>query len=478
MPEFSKTPHSIRQKIFRAFLLVVVITLALLWLLQIVLFDIIYQNARVSEVEATARHIKLYLNDATFYKMLGETASKTDSCASLYKSGGSAVYEAQNTTSCLIHALSITDRQSLIEASGESALYAVSYDPVSEEYAFAEISGKLFKGVSNIIYIEKVSHNGDECYLVLDAAVSPTGTVKKATASFLITLSVILVGVAIFLANITAKRIASPIAAISNQAKNLSHASYEPVESSSLELIELNDSLKTAANDLKCVERQRTELIANLSHDLRTPLSLISGYAEMMRDIPSEVTEENLTTIINEVNRLNSLVNDLLDISLIESGRRTPSPAVFDLSLLLDKTVAQYRELTAKEGYRFNFTPQGELYVNADKAMILQVISNLLNNAMTHTGNDKTVTVKTVATETAVAVEVSDTGCGIDPDKLPLIWERYYKVDDAHKRAAKGTGLGLSIVRSVITAHKGRYGVRSLKDHGSTFWFELPLHKS
>ena len=226
------------------------------------------------------------------------------------------------------------------------------------------------------------------------------------------------------------------------------------------------------------IERQRTELIANLSHDLRTPLSLISGYAEMMRDIPSEVTEENLTTIINEVNRLNSLVNDLLDMSLIESGRRTPSPIVFDLSLLLDKTVAQYRELTAKEGYRFDFTPQGELYVNADKAMILQVISNLLNNAMTHTGGDKTVTVKTVVSENAVAVEVSDSGCGIDPDKLPLIWERYYKVDDAHKRAAKGTGLGLSIVRSVITAHKGRYGVRSLKDHGSTFWFELPLLKT
>jgi len=112
----------------------------------------------------------------------------------------------------------------------------------------------------------------------------------------------------------------------------------------------------------------------------------------------------------------------------------------------------------------------------ADEGMILQAFTNLLNNAMTYTGDDKTVHIETILQNNSVAVEITDTGSGIEPDKLPLIWERYYKVDDTHKRAAKGTGLGLSIVRNIITAHSGRYGVRSTVEKGSTFWFELPLY--
>lgn len=453
----------------------VVIVLALLWLLQIVLFDVIYSNVRLNEVKATARHATLYLNEATFHKTLGDTANKTDSCASLLHEDGTVAYAAENTATCLIHALVLSERQSLIAASDEIGLFGVTYDPVTEEYTFTSISGGIVKGASNIIYTQKVTHNGESYYLVLDATVSPVGTVKKATASFLITLSLVLVTIALLLANFTAKRIARPIAEMSREAKKLAKGQYTPIASHAIELDELNDALVTAANDLGKVERQRTELIANLSHDLRTPLTLIGGYAEMMRDLPSEITEENLNTVITEVNRLNSLVNDLLDISLLETGQRVPEMRIFDLTETLAKTVAQYRELTARDGYRFDFTPSGALYVKADEGMILQAFTNLLNNAMTYTGEDKTVSVRAEIRENAVAVEISDTGCGIAPEKLPLIWERYYKVDDAHKRAAKGTGLGLSIVRNIITSHNGRYGVRSTVDKGSTFWFELPL---
>jgi len=436
----------------------------------------IYSNVRLNEVKATARHATLYLNKATFHKTLADTAKKTDSCATLLTEDGNVAYEVETTASCLIHSLILNERQELIAATEEKALYGVSYDPISEEYTFASVSSGILKGASNIIYVEKVIHNGESYYLVLDATVSPVGTVKKATASFLITLSLVLVTIALLLANFTAKRIASPIADMSREAKKLATGKYTPVISHSIELDELNEALVTAASDLGKVERQRIELIANLSHDLRTPLTLISGYAEMMRDLPSEVTAENLTTIVDETNRLNSLVNDLLDVSLLENGQRTPAPRVFDLTETLKTTVAQYRELTEHEGYRFEFEPQDEIFVMADEGMILQAFTNLLNNAMTYTGDDKTVHIETILQNNSVAVEITDTGSGIEPDKLPLIWERYYKVDDTHKRAAKGTGLGLSIVRNIITAHSGRYGVRSTVEKGSTFWFELPLY--
>ena len=473
-PEKQKTKRTIRTKIFTAFLLIIVITLALLWLAQVVLFDLVYSNVRINEVKATAHHVKLYLDDATFFRSLGDASAKTDMCAEVIDQDGSALYDAENTGSCLLHSLTVSERRELIEMAEDGALYSVSYNPVTEEYEVDSLSGSILTGATNIMYVEAISHNGTTLYLVLDATVAPIGTVKKASASFLITLSAILVVVAVFLANLTAKLIASPIGEISREAKKLSKGSYTAVDSHSIELDELNQALLTASIELEKVEHQRQELIANLSHDLRTPLSLISGYAEMMRDLPSEVTEENLTTIVEEAKRLTSLVNDMLDISLLENGKRTPAPTVFSLTEMLKTTIRQYRELTAKDGYTFSFDPADSVVVTADEAMISQVFSNLLNNAMTYTGSDKSVTIEQIVENGAVRIEVSDTGDGIEPDKLPLIWERYYKIDDAHKRAAKGTGLGLSIVRSVISAHGGRYGVRSTVGKGSTFWFELP----
>ena len=440
----------------------IVLTLALLWLSQVVLFDFVYSNVRTGEVETTARHVKLSLNDASFYKTLADASGKNDICAEVVSPDGSVVFDAENSGSCLVHSLTQSERLELIGMVSDSALFSITYDPITEEY-HVESLGTLVMGGSNILYVEKISHNGDTVYLVLDATVAPVGTVKKATASFLITLSFLLLIVAGILANYTAKRIADPIGAISKEAKKLSFGKYSPVESNSTEIDELNDSLVAAAQDLK-----------KLEHDLRTPLTLISGYAEMMRDMPSEVTEENLTTILDETRRLSSLVNDMLDISLIENGKRTPKPVTFSLTEAIRDTLSQYRELTAKDGYQFIYHGDCEVFVTADRAMILQVVSNLLNNAMTYTGDDKTVTVTQLVECETVRIEIADTGYGIPPDQLPLIWERYYKIDDAHKRAVRGTGLGLSIVKTVISTHGGRYGVRSTLGVGSVFWFELP----
>ena len=470
-----KTKPTIRTKIFSALTAVIVMALALLWLCQVVLFDTVYSNVRISEIKATARHIKLFTDSNSFFVILGDTAAKNDICAEIVNTDGSVAYSAENTSTCLLHSLSVTERRELLALASEGTLFRVTHDAASDSYELESISGSLILGASNIFYIEAITHGAKTYYLILDAAVSPVGTVKKASASFLIVLSIVLIIVAVLLANYLSRLIAKPISEISRQAKGLSTGRFSPVESHSAELDELNESLVLASHDLAKVERMRTELVANLSHDLRTPLTLIGGYAELMRDLPCEVTEENLDTVIGEINRLTSLVNDMMDISMLESGQRTPHFEAFDLTRELTDTVARYRTLTEKDHYRFVLNADKTATVCADKGMILQVITNLLNNAMTYTGADRTVTVTETVTDTAVRVEIADSGEGIAPDDLPMIWERYYKVDSAHKRAAKGTGLGLSIVRQVITVHNGRYGARSTQGKGSVFWFELSL---
>ena len=125
-------------------------------------------------------------------------------------------------------------------------------------------------------------------------------------------------------------------------------------------------------------------------------------------------------------------------------------------------------------GYEIILEKSGDGRVCADRSLIVRAIMNLINNAMTYTGEDKKVIVRMTGRESAVRVEVSDSGAGIPPEKLNLIWDRYYKVDSEHKRAQQGSGLGLSIVKSALTMHGGKYGVRSREGSGTTFWIELP----
>ena len=199
----------------------------------------------------------------------------------------------------------------------------------------------------------------------------------------------------------------------------------------------------------------------------------------MMRDIPGENTPENVQAIIDETERLSMLVNDLLDLSKIESGTKEFAPESFDLTGAVAEVIERYEKMNSAKGYNIEFIYDGNVLVSADKSMILQVIYNFINNAINYCGDDLYIGVRqdilTNKTGEKVArLSIIDHGVGIEPDKLPLIWDRYYKVDGVHRRAVVGSGLGLSIVKKILTRHNASYGVESKLGEGSIFWFELP----
>ncbi len=322
---------------------------------------------------------------------------------------------------------------------------------------------------------EYVLDDGSKISLTFYAMITPVESTVSTLQMQLIIITGIMVILAIMLAIIISKHISNPIAQINKGAKALATGNYETEFHGKgyLEIKELSDTLNTAAMELSKVDRLRRELIANVSHDLRTPLAFIYSYAEMMHDFPDEVTPDQSQIIMDEAKRLTSLVNDMLDISLLEAGAAKLSKADYNLTESLRGTVSRMNELVKNHGYKLDFEYSEDISVFADEIKITQAFYNLLLNAISHSGDDKTVTVRQSVADDYVKIEVIDHGEGIKQTDLLYIWERYYKVDKKHKRPIIGTGLGLSIVKKVVEMHDGRYGVESEEGKGSIFWFSL-----
>jgi len=287
---------------------------------------------------------------------------------------------------------------------------------------------------------------------------------------------------ACFIAYFLSKRITKPITNITKKAREMGKGNYDIVfhENGTLEIDELSRTLNNTCKDMKKLDELRNDLLANVSHDLKTPLTMIKAYAEMVRDISykdKEKREKDLNVIIDEADRLNVLVNDLLDLSKLQANSEGLNLEKYDLVLEIENVLRRYDIIKKTEHYHFVFDLPEKAMVLADKNKINQVIYNLINNAINYTGEDKKVVIKVIDREKSYLVEILDTGKGIKTSDLPYIWDKYYKNEKNHKRNVVGTGIGLSIVRNILEQHKFKYGVRSKKGKGATFYFEIVKSK-
>ncbi len=238
----------------------------------------------------------------------------------------------------------------------------------------------------------------------------------------------------------------------------------------------LAETLNYAAAEISKVDSLRRDLIANISHDLRTPLTMVKAYAEMIRDLSGDnpaKRSEHVNIIIEESDRLAALVNDILDLSKLESGSEGLNLSKFSITKKIHEIMGRYTLLSEQQGYSFYVNAETDFETEADIIKIEQVLYNLINNAVNYTGENKNVYINLLIKDKDTArIEITDTGKGIEPDLLPLIFDRYYRAEK-NKREVIGTGLGLSIVKQILKRHNFKFGVRSEIGAGSTFWFEV-----
>ncbi len=239
---------------------------------------------------------------------------------------------------------------------------------------------------------------------------------------------------------------------------------------------QMADTIVDNVDQLKEVDRQRREMVANISHDLRSPLTSVQGYIETIllheSDLSSEQRRQYLQTVSQSVRFLNRLVNELFELSKLESGQSQPVPEVFSIEELAHDVTAKYRPLAEEKHVTLSASePQSLRPVRADISMIERTLDNLIENALRFTPAQGRVSIQLhQEPEGDILIDVADTGIGISPEDLPHIFDRFYRV----RRHPDGTGLGLAISQRIIEAHERAISVRSQVDQGTVFSFSLP----
>jgi signal transduction histidine kinase len=288
---------------------------------------------------------------------------------------------------------------------------------------------------------------------------------------------------------VVAKRFTHPIEVLTEAADQMKRGKYTervpaPQAQDELGLLaqtfnEMADTIEADVNELRRQEQFRRDLIANIAHDLVTPLTAIQGFSEALADdiiSDQDARVETAQRIGREVQRLRRLVADMRNMTSLESGRTQLDLAPLDMHTLVDETLTVEAAESEKAGIELQNTidPRTPL-VMADSDRIAQVLLNLLDNARRHTPHGGSIKVGATVNKGMLNIWVRDTGIGIDPKDLPYIFERFYRADRSRATATGGTGLGLAIVKAIINAHHGTIWAQSAPAQGTIITFALPL---
>lgn len=332
---------------------------------------------------------------------------------------------------------------------------------------------------------------------------TPLASIQEGAAisnRFLMYVGIVVILVSGVLFYITTKRITDPIHDLSRLSEKMSNldfdAKYTQEKHSSEEIDTLgnsmnvlSDKLKETIGELKSanqklqkdieekiqIDEMRKEFIANVSHELKTPIALVQGYAEGLTEGMAEDPESRdyyCEVIMDEAGKMNKMVKQLLTLTALEFGSEEIKRERFNLTELIQGVLSSMRILLEQKGIRVEFDAARPVTVWGDEFKIEEVVTNYLNNAVNHAEGERRIRIAVACGETRARVGVFNTGTPIPEADIPNLWTKFYKVDKARTRAYGGSGIGLSIVKAIMESHHGGYGVENRED-GVEFWFDL-----
>ena len=479
-----KKRKSFGVKLWLWFLLFSAAIFTVLWLLQTVFLQNFYNRMAIRNVERAVGKITAHVSDPDFYEVIDEIAVSNSLLVFVTDADGNILYSVDEYR----HLYSGTEQP---EGGTDNPYHAG--DVMNWEkgalrnlpYSYQTLVNKLDDaGTDRVGFVTE-----DETAYVTGARLGdgkilsvslPLGTVGGAVGILrlqLVWVSVLSLVLGFILAWVISKRFEKPMAQIAVSAKEIAMGNFHPKfpKGFCAELDELSDTLGETASRLEKAQNAQREFLANVSHDLRTPLTMIKGYAEMVREISwsdAEKREKDLDIITREADRLTALVNEILEFSAMQADGTVKEYEKIDLSRAVCEVIEQFTPFCEQSGYVIEAEVADGLMVAADETQIKRVIYNFIDNAVNHSDESKKIKVSLSVADGSARFEVTDYGKGIAVEDIPYIWDRYYTARN-RKNKSVVSGLGLSIAKVILTAHRAEYGVDS--KNNCTFWFELQV---
>ena len=472
-----KRTKSLRFHVWLNFAFFILCVIILLWVFQIFFLQEFYITIRTSDIRKAAENIsEQYTNSSLSLSELSERFETT---------------AAENDISYVIidGTLSFTDYyndDTLIQNIIKHKSYyrdIINLTAIKDDGCYDTVDPGPVSNSETLTICRRLCAKSGEVqgFIILNSVITPVDSTIRMLKQNTYIITGILIIISLFISIIMSKSISGPISKITKSATKLAHGEYNVDFEGGFfyETQELAKTLNYASSEISKIDELQRDLIANVSHDLRTPLTMVKAYAEMIRDLSGdkkEKREEHLKIIIDETDRLALLVNDMLDLSKLENGSQPLNYSSFDINSKLHDIISRYEGISNINGYTINFTDTTPVYVKCDIVKIEQVIYNLINNAVNYTGDDKQIYIYQTLEDNYVKITVTDTGKGISEDSIHQIFDKYYRCEKT-RREVIGTGLGLSIVKAILKNHNFPFGVQSTVGVGTSFWFKVERDK-
>lgn len=459
-----KKKFSLRIELIIFLLIFVLSILGLIYFFQTTFLDSFYKESKINVLENIASEVQLSIENDDLDDYMDQITISNEVCVRVVSNNS----KYNNVGACSLKNLdfnTINDIAKQASDNGGDKLFDLfRYHVNSDSELDIYIYSKLF------------DINDETVMVLVSTMITPIGaTISTIKSQYVIIVGIVVV-MTIILALILSHFIIKPIKKINDESKNLAKGEYDKskVNFKIKEFDELNNTLDKANEDISKADKAKKELLANVSHDLRTPLTMIVGYGEMIRDLPEENNESNINVIIDEAKRLSTLVDDLLDISRIENDNIKLNKKEVSLNDLLTNTYHQYEKYCEAQNVKLELKLSEDKIVSIDEARIKQVLYNFINNALNYNDKDnQLIILGSEIIDNKTRVYVYDNGEGISDKDINNIWDRYYKVDKLHKRSHIGSGIGLALSKQLLEAHNIKYGVESKVGEYTKFYFDL-----
>jgi len=463
-----KSVRSIRFTVWIYFAIFIISIIIMIWISFTVSLEATYRTQKTDDITSIANYILTQWAEEGFTTdSLDRIAHDNETCVLIQDRYGLSVYSYD-----------IMGKNCLLHSSGSSlAEYRrKAYESPTGIY-YAEVRNSRFENNTLIFSMLMGTKEQPTGYLMLNTSLEPLESTVNILRVQMLQVSLAMLALAFGISIFLSSLVATPIVRITRSAEKLAQGDYNVKFNGRgyTETEQLAETLNYASNEITKIDTMRRDLMANISHDLRTPLTMVKAYAEMIRDLSGddpEKRDEHLGIIIEESDRLAALVNDIMDLTKLENGSTELHKEPFCVGARLREIMTRYTLLSERDGYKFHISTDDEAWGEADLIKFDQIIYNLVNNAVNYSGEDKTVYIMQISTPKTIKISVTDTGDGISEELMPLIFDRYYRAEK-HKREVIGTGLGLSIVKQIFILHGFKFGVKSEEGTGSTFWFEM-----